>query len=427
MPVTFTVASHLANPVRQQYRPNTVDLFLSQACDGPWQECEELLRSTIGKDDIGSLLPHQNGFLDTVVAAYSQHHHLSIRPDNVWIAILTQLSFYINANAEELRSQFVAHEGKKELVVRAVGTRYTFDWGKFALVMTEKLDENLVDKDLKEWIMPTFTTTTVIDTTIFAIQMMSTLKSYFDFKAHLMCGIPSVTLQGEKSDWENLLSRIPKLATFGEEAAHWADLLTPILTRFVEAFDGKPDVEFWSRIADSHHNGSGPSYFSGWITAFNVWDQDGKWVDKTCLLRADISSNPHPPKSILPAAGSKKKGANGFDDWTFHTQESIRQTSLILDGRPYPIIDSTESAPGFCTVDVKLDDNGELLNTTMVAGHFACRVEGDKGDTLKPEPGWFMFVKGEKKQRNPWAHQLLEATPVVIENVEVPAKKGKCF
>lgn len=31
----------------------------------------------------------------------------------------------------------------------------------------------------------------------------------------LCCGIPSVTLEGEKSDWENLLLRIDKLKEFG--------------------------------------------------------------------------------------------------------------------------------------------------------------------------------------------------------------------
>ena len=34
-----------------------------------------------------------------------------------------------------------------------------------------------------------------------------------------------------------ILERIPKLATFGPEPEHWADMLVPILTRFVEAFD----------------------------------------------------------------------------------------------------------------------------------------------------------------------------------------------
>ena len=83
-----------------------------------------------------------------------------------------------------------------------------------------------------------------------------------------MCGIPSVTLEGEKSDWERLLARLDKLDSFGEEPKIWAALLRPILTRFVRAFDGEPDVDFWSRVCHYHRHGSGQSYLSGWITAF---------------------------------------------------------------------------------------------------------------------------------------------------------------
>ena len=43
----------------------------------------------------------------------------------------------MNAHAEELRSSFVAHEGKKELVVSTVGTRYTVDFGWMSRKMAE--------------------------------------------------------------------------------------------------------------------------------------------------------------------------------------------------------------------------------------------------------------------------------------------------
>ena len=69
--------------------------------------------------------------------AYNLHHHLRIRPEDVWLSILTQLSFYINAHAEELRGKFVAHEGKKELEVGFdTGSHYTIDYGVFAKKMT---------------------------------------------------------------------------------------------------------------------------------------------------------------------------------------------------------------------------------------------------------------------------------------------------
>ena len=69
----------------------------------------------------------------------------------------------------------------------------------------------------------------------------------------------------------------------------------------------------------------------------------------------------------------------------------------MLDGVDYPIIDSQDVPTGFCEVDVKVDDNGRELECMMVSGHLATLVEGDKKDTVRPIPSWFMFVKREDK------------------------------
>ena len=65
-------------------------------------------------------------------------------------------------------------------------------------------------------------------------------------------------------------------------------------------------------------------------------------------------------------------------------------------------------ADGFCQVDVKLNDNGEIFDCMMVAGHVGYverdDVEPDaisgvvKKNTLQPSPQWFLFIKGEGKQ-----------------------------
>ncbi len=49
----------------------------------------------------------------------------------------------VNAHAEELRSLFVAHEGKKRLVVKTVGDRYTVDYGRMAQTFTKLIHENV--------------------------------------------------------------------------------------------------------------------------------------------------------------------------------------------------------------------------------------------------------------------------------------------
>ena len=94
----------------------------------------------------------------------------------------------------------------------------------------------------------------------------------------ITCGVPSVTLLGEKADWLRLLARLDRLPTLGDEPAAWAEMLRPILMRFAAAFDGSPDVTFWEHVVNRNDEVCGLDILSGWITAFCVWDEDGKWL-----------------------------------------------------------------------------------------------------------------------------------------------------
>jgi hypothetical protein len=58
-------------------------------------------------------LATSNGFVNTAVQAYSKHHHLVLRPEDIWFSILVQTNLYINVHAEDLRAMFVAHEGMR--------------------------------------------------------------------------------------------------------------------------------------------------------------------------------------------------------------------------------------------------------------------------------------------------------------------------
>ena len=132
--------------------------------------------------------------------AYNMHHNLVIRPEDVWFAILSQLSLYINKNLKELRDHFVSHKGKKELIVKTIGTRFTVDFGYLAKQMTILIGRNVVDPKLRQWIMPDFSTTKDTDRVIGAILMMGAKQKYFSYRMCCMCGIPSVTLLGTKED-----------------------------------------------------------------------------------------------------------------------------------------------------------------------------------------------------------------------------------
>lgn len=201
---------------------------------------------------------------------------------------------------------------------------------------------------------------------VFGLFILPT-SSYFTRKIILRCGIPSITLEGEKEDWEKILVRLDKLDKFGDEPAKWAMLLRPILKHFVSAFDGQPDIEFWNSVCHYHPGGSGPSYVSGWITAFCVWTNQGKWIG--------------PPQSKPPEPISYHLGMNTIEP-------------LSIDSVQYSATETTDIPVGFCEVEIKLDDNGELFDCMMVAGHLASVIEGQNEDALRPSPEWFMFIKG---------------------------------
>ncbi|KAI4252081.1 MAG: hypothetical protein L6R42_008116 [Xanthoria sp. 1 TBL-2021] len=363
MPVTIKPADHSAEKIRlQSSLPQDSLQLLKRSCARESEECKAILQSSFGSKLQASIQNSSNGFVHGAIQAYNHHHHLRIRPEDVWFAVLSQFSLFVNAHAEELRGLFVAHEGKKELVLRYFGTRYSVDFARFAKEMGELIEENVVDPELRRWIMPAFTTTTKNDVVVASILLMGTTQKYFDFKCCIACGLPSVTLLGNKEDWALILSRLEKLKEYGEEPTQFCNLLKPVVSRFVTSFDEPRSEEttgFWQRIAHYSRGGSGPSYYSGWITAFCFWDKDGRSMYR-------------------PVSGALK-----------------------LDGMVYHSIESDAVPPGYTSVPVKVDDNGFEFPATMIAGSVATRYSSSPGssesdfDTIQPESGWWMFQNEE--------------------------------
>lgn len=246
---------------------------------------QELLQSSLDHAVSNGAVIHQpNGLVHTLLGAYSSHHAVSIRPDDVWIAILTQFSFFVNANAEDLRDKFVNHKGQNLLVVYAVGTRYSVDFGSMAQQMTGLIAQNVKDPSICEWILPSFTTTTNNDLIVGSVVMMATMKKYFAFKFSLDCGIPEVTLEGTSEDWKLILARITELKKYGVQTTAWFNLLNPVISRFVSAFEAPNDpanLTFWGNVASMYDEGSGAPYLGGWANAFCVFDTEGKWLGRT--------------------------------------------------------------------------------------------------------------------------------------------------
>merc|ERR1711920_1137436 len=108
------------------------------------------------------------------------------------------------------------------------------------------------------------------------------------------------------------------------------------------------NLDFWDKICSHVGGGSGPSYLSGWITAFAVFTAKGQWQ------------------------GSRK---------------AVRVRGQGTVEGEWPFIDTQDIPVGSVSVPVLVDDNGTQYEAHMLAGQFGSNVVLEcKG--LQPRSDW---------------------------------------
>ena len=142
----------------------------------------------------------------------------------------------------------------------------------------------------------------------------------------------------------------------------WHVLLKPVLQNLTLSAQGKPNLEWWSRVCSQHGNGSGPRYLSGWITSFCVFNENGKWVGDQVIVKS----------------------------WG---QTCSSACDLAPEG--WPIINTNDIPVGSVRVDVTVDDNGTLHKTVLSAGFMSVMVFGDNNNNTVVAPclDWALHLK----------------------------------
>lgn len=336
MPVTFDVVGHPATTWDEPRVESPEDL-LERIMSSDSPQGRKIVQTSVTRRTLQEQYTSasRNGFVWCAYDAYSRHHHLTIRPEDVWFAILTQLSFFINGNAEKLRATFVAHEGQKELVVKSCYNIETVDLGMLVKTMATLLGENVNDPDLSAWVMPEFSTTSDTDRVVAAALFMGAMEKYFTYLMVLGCGLPSVTLLGNVTDWQDVLERLTKLEQLGDEPTQFAEMLKPILHNMIRSFEQPSDpevIQFWNTIATKEPLGSGnQGYISGWITAFCFWNENG--------------------------------------------EPNLRNKTNEIGRISYPKIFSSQIPVGFSRVPVKIGHPGAMRDYIMLAGSFGIQAQ----------------------------------------------------
>ncbi|EAL62045.1 hypothetical protein DDB_G0290823 [Dictyostelium discoideum AX4] len=304
-------------------------------------------------DDLINIGCGSNSFIYSAWESYNNHNHLVLRPDNIWMAILTQLSFYINKNSEELREKFVDFTGKKELIVETDYPILEAPFDEVVIEMSNRIQSNIKDPSIKDLIIPDFTTTTESDKVVFSIALMSTMKKYFDYQCMSSCGLPEVTLLGEINDWINLKERVEKLIQFDNkdcEIKKWLVYLLPVIDKFIDSVNGNPDTTWWNQMVD-YKSSSGGSILTGWLATFCVFDIDGKYNDNLIL-------------------------------WWSNKDKKYK----------WPRVNGDSIPNGFISAPIKLIQGEIQYNSTIYSGHFGSKLL-DNNSKLIPSLDWFIIAK----------------------------------
>jgi hypothetical protein len=298
MPVTLRPRPDIKVEPIQAYhleKPNGTWKILQQSGGQDAQLAKNILASTIPaiKCDADSAMdvrmpPSQepinprggckNGLVNAALSAYLSHNHLILRPEDVWFAILAQFSIYINTNAERARELFVNHEGKEKLTTDINPGEYGVGVRDLAWEIQNKVKMH----GLKDWTLPNFSTTTETDLEVASIMLMGAMQHYFSYEISIICGLPYVTLLGERHDYQCMLDRLPFLKDMGlgPEVTLWALHLERVLQGLVNSFDGDNEAnrDFWNAMSKHYPSElcGASERMSGWLTAFCFWNNDGK-------------------------------------------------------------------------------------------------------------------------------------------------------
>ena len=189
-----------------------------------------------------------------------------------------------------------------------------------------------------------------------------------------------------------------KLKQYGEEPTVWYGLLKPVMTRFVRTFevlDSEEVLNFWQRIVHYKRGRPGPSYLSGWITAFYFWTENGR-----CIYKDPGPETERNHRSVCAPKVPWTERQKGWNDLSY--------PYLVLDGVAFNRVYMESIPQGYGSMSVKVDDHGEEIETVMVAGSVGieCLSSGKEiegggvgSDTVQPVSGWWMFEKNEKNTK----------------------------
>lgn len=151
------------------------------------------------------------GLMLAAVLAFKHHHTLELTPDVIFNTIMAGVSAHVNADPERFRGSFVAHEGKKKLIVRdnsLVMGSWSNRWDRPVAKLGTLVLENLSNEAARKALVTSFSSTGAREAAAHTMTFMDVVKGYFSYTILTDCGIPCIDVLGCTEDWESLAAAI---------------------------------------------------------------------------------------------------------------------------------------------------------------------------------------------------------------------------
>jgi len=242
----------------------------------------------LNKVPLSGIYASQDSLFRGAIDAGSKHQHLVIQPQDVWLTILKQLSFYLRKHKDdkEVSENWDNLEGKNTGSMFALVMRGMNIWVRDQFNLRSKANW------LLNWVRPDFTTVfqeprymianSSEEMMANALMMASSSPSSEKLTAFpCKTGFPSITLNGTQDDWKNVLGKVELLEKFGKEPMAYSRLLRPVLSRIMQTFVKPNDHAirlFWNDMVTMtarQDRCSTTELVTGWINVFHMWDPAG--------------------------------------------------------------------------------------------------------------------------------------------------------
>ena len=270
--------------------------------------------------------------------AFAEHRPMALTPDLLWHYILKGISIHIQKHSEVLRKKFVSHEGKKELTVHRdmdIGDLNADVWSTVFKDFRSEIEANLTEHGKAIISKNRFSTTSEVIDDVSCIALMYSMANYFAYRFKISCGIPSVTLLGNREDWIELKNRSERALELlssgdlkGEQSlSWWKSPLLAALDKLIQCYDdpeSPSNMDWMARIYKYRsQNYAGLITVSGWVNIFFPYLGDTAHSPKNECINLDLIYITKPDDSFL----SGRNFGNDPDDYP----TGISIVDFILD------------------------------------------------------------------------------------------------